>query len=141
MGTAIHANRVAGTGFHAQAAVNAAQRIDLIANRVLLDGIIRIFAGLDVDTLGRAGGRAKKASGAVSGVVLVESQPVTPAKRVRIRRSLLRVLDRDGGLKSFCQTKRMENVDAEITPEVITGYGKAAQYLRDIGSLPERHRF
>ena len=137
MGATIHANRVAGTGLDAKAAVDAAQRVDFIAHCEFFNGIIRIFTGLDVDTIGRAGGRAKKASRAVGGVVLVERQPVAPAKCIGIRCSLLRVLDRDGGLAIFCQTERMENVDAKIAPEAVTSYKKAARDLGEIDSLPE----
>lgn len=74
MRSGIHSNRVAGTGFDTHAAINAAQRIDFVADRVLLDRITRILSGLDVDTVSRAGGRAKKARRAVGGVIRAESQ-------------------------------------------------------------------
>ena len=73
MSSGVHANRVARTGFDTKAAINAAQRIDLIAHRVLFDRITRIFSGLDVDTVSRAGGCAKKASRAIGGVIRAES--------------------------------------------------------------------
>ena len=121
MSTAIHANRIAGTGFDAQAAVDATQRVDFVAQGEFLDGIFWIFTGLDVDTLGWASGGAEKTSGAVGGVVLTEGQTVTATEGVGIGGSLLGILNRNGGLKSFCQTKHMESVDAEITPETKTG--------------------
>src|SRR5687768_10564732 len=141
MGTAIHANRVARTGFDAQAAIDAAQGIDFVTHREFLDGINRIFTGFDVDTLGRAGGCAEKASGAICGVIFAESQAVAPAKGIRVRSSFLRILDCNVGLKSFRQTKGMQDMDAEITPEVITGDRQAAQDFRYVSSLPERHFF
>ena len=48
MGAGIHLNRIARTGFHAETAIDAAQRIDFVAHRILLDRIMRIFTGLDM---------------------------------------------------------------------------------------------
>jgi hypothetical protein len=65
----VHANRVARTGFDAHAAVDAAQRIDFIPDRALLDRIVGIFSGLDVNAVSRASSGTKEASRAVDGVI------------------------------------------------------------------------
>src|SRR5581483_7430273 len=92
MRSGVHANRVAGAGLDTHAAINAAQRIDFVADRVFLDRIARIFSGLDVNTVGRAGGRAKKTGRAVGGVIRAESQTVPAAKGVRIKSSFFGIL-------------------------------------------------
>src|SRR5689334_6134049 len=121
MSSGVHANRVARTSLDTHAAIDAAQRIDLITDRVLLDRITRVLSGLDIDTVGGASRRAEKARGAVGGVIRAESQTVTAAKRVRVRNSFFGVLHRDIGLTIFRQTEGMENMNAKIAPEVVSG--------------------
>ena len=100
-----------------------------------------IFSGLDVDAVSRASSGAQEASRAVGCVIGAKSQAVAAPEGIGIRSSFLRILDRDVGLTGFRQTEDMQNVDAEITPKVITGDGETAQDLRQVRSLPERHVF
>src|SRR5262245_10640434 len=55
---AAHDDRFLGAGVDAEAAVDAAQEVDLEAGRVLLDRLLRPLPGLDVDALGGADGGA-----------------------------------------------------------------------------------
>ena len=141
MRAGVHANGVARTSFDAHAAIDAAQRIYFVPDRVLLDRIVGIFSGLDVDAVSRASSGAQETSRAFGGVIRAESQAVAAAKGVGVGSSFLRILDRDIGLTGFRQTEDMQNVDGEITPKVITGDGETAQDLRQVRSLPERHVF
>src|SRR5262249_44065350 len=59
----VHPDRVAWTGLHAQAAVDAAQRVDFVADRELFDLWIGRLAGLYVYALRRTGCRAQVAGG------------------------------------------------------------------------------
>lgn len=121
MGAAVHAHPIAGAGFDASAAVNAAQRVDFIVWRQFLNGIFRIFTGFEVNTIGLADGGVKNTIGAIGGGVLTES-PMAPTKAVRIGRALFQVLDGVGSLKTFRRSKRMENMNAEIASKAITGH-------------------
>jgi hypothetical protein len=51
----IHANCIARAGLHAEATVDAAQGIDLIADGILFDGVVRILTRLYIDTIRGAG--------------------------------------------------------------------------------------
>ena len=93
---AAHDDRLLGAGVHAEAAVDAAQQVDLEAGRVLLDRLLRPLARLDVDALGRADGRAHVAGDALGRAVLALGQDVDAAVAARDRALLLGELDRRG---------------------------------------------
>src|ERR1051325_641769 len=72
MEAGVHAYRVARTGLDAKAAIDAAQRIDLVAHGDFFPRFVGILARLDVDALGRAGGGAEKAGGAAHAAVTIQ---------------------------------------------------------------------
>ena len=65
MSARIHSDCIAGTSFDTEAAINAPQGIDLIADREFFYRFVRILSCFDVDSLGRTGGGAKITSGAL----------------------------------------------------------------------------
>src|SRR4030095_394564 len=75
----VHADRVAGAGLDAHPAVDALERVDLVAHRGLLDLRVGMLAGLDVDALGRTGGGAEEAGGAAHRAVGLERQTMRAA--------------------------------------------------------------
>lgn len=70
MYTRIHPDRIARAGLYAEAAVDTAQGIDLVAYGIFFDRVFRIFPGLDVNTLGGASRRTEKAGRALHRPVL-----------------------------------------------------------------------
>src|SRR5262245_37864968 len=105
MRSRIHANRIAGTGFHAKATVDTPQGIDLVANRILLDGVVWIFSRLDVDTFCGTGGGAQKTGRALNRAVILQRQTVTPAESFRIRRSFVGILNSNRRLNTARQAE------------------------------------
>ena len=75
----VHADGVAGAGFDAEAAEDAAQEVDGVCLGAFLDGGIRVFLGNDIDALGGAGGGAEHAGGATNGVIGAQHQAVLGA--------------------------------------------------------------
>src|SRR6185295_5213432 len=80
---AAHDDRLLGAGVDAEAAVDAAEQVDLEAGRVLLDRLLGPLARLDVDALGRADGRAHVAGHALRRAVLALGQDVDAAVAAR----------------------------------------------------------
>ena len=76
----IHPDRIARTRLDTEAAINAAQGIDLVPDRIFLNGVIWIFARFDIDTLRGACSRTQKTGGALNRAVLFQCKPVTAAK-------------------------------------------------------------
>ena len=93
---AAHEDRLLGAGVHAEAAVDAAQEVDLEAGGVLLDVLLRALPGLDVDALGGAHGRAHVAGHALGGAVLARGEEVDAAVAARGVALLLGELDGRG---------------------------------------------
>src|SRR5277367_4428389 len=89
MHVGVHPNRVARTGLDAQPAVDAAQRVDLVAHRELLDVRIGRLARLYIYALRRTRSRAQKACRASHRRILAQRQTVATAKIVGIALALL----------------------------------------------------
>src|SRR5919106_3174508 len=141
MSTRIHANGITGAGLDAEAAIDTAQRIDLVANGKFFDGVVRILAGFNVNTFGGTRCRAEKTGRALNRTVFLQGQPVSPAKGVGIRRPLVRVLDGNRCLKTLCQSKLMENMDEQISPEAVASNHQPSGHLRKVKSFPKTHLF
>src|SRR5215510_4680519 len=95
----IHSDRITGTRLDTKTAIDAAQSVDLVANRVFFNRIVRIFARLDINALGRTGSRAQKTSRALNRAVIFQGEAMPPAEGIRIRRSFIGILDGNRGLK------------------------------------------
>src|SRR5437868_12394911 len=80
----VHPDRVLRAGLDAEAADDAAQLVDLEADRVLLDGLVVVLAGLDVDALRGAGSRAHVAGDAARAAVRARGQAMHAAVAGRI---------------------------------------------------------
>src|SRR5437867_9197419 len=72
MDVGVHTDRVAGARFHTHATVDAAQSIDLVAQREFFHVGIWVLTRLDVDAIGRTSGRAQKTGSAAHRPVLFE---------------------------------------------------------------------
>src|SRR5207253_6474870 len=94
VGPGVHPDRVLRAGLDAEAADDAAQLVDLEADRILLDRLIFVLAGLDVDALRGAGGRAHVAGDAARAAVGTRGQAVHAAVARRIRLALFGIVDR-----------------------------------------------
>src|SRR5262249_52369533 len=103
-------------GVDAVAAEDAAQHVDLVDHRVLLDVDVGMLAGLDVDALGRAGLRAEVAGDAAHRAVRAGGQDVMAAEAVTVVAALLRVLD---GVPAAGTE--------EVAQEVPDGHGQASE--------------
>src|SRR5262249_61089183 len=91
------ADCLARTRLDAHPAVDALQRVDLVAARVLLDAGVRMLARLDVDALRGARRRAEEAGGAADGAVGLERQAMRAPVTLGVRLPLLGVLRPYGG--------------------------------------------
>src|SRR5581483_842302 len=137
----VHADRVARASLDAKAAVNAAQGVDLVADRKLLDRPVGILAGLDVDAFRGTRGGAEKTGRALHTAVVLQRQAMAPAESVGIGRALLGILHGNRSLEIAGETEPMQNMDGEIAPEAITGHAQPADNFREIEPFPERHFF
>src|SRR5215468_4114110 len=99
MRSRIHSNRITGTRLDAKTAIDAAQGVDLVSDRVFFNRIVRILTGLDINALSRTGSRAQKTSRALNRAVIFQGQAVPTPKSVRIRGSFIRILDGNRRLK------------------------------------------
>ena len=141
MGSRVHSNRVTGTSLDTETTVDAAQRINLIADREFFNGVVRIFSGLNVDALRRTGSRAQKARRALNRSILFQRQAVPTPKRIRIRRPLVWILDGNGCLNTAGQPQLMQRMHKKVTPEAVSRDCEAANHLGKIEALPKRHLF
>src|SRR5713226_3201900 len=141
MHACIHSDRIARTGLDAKAAIDAAQSVDFVADGILLNRIIRILAGLDVDALGRAGRGAEEAGRALNRPVLLQSEPMASPKSLRIGKSLIGILNRDRRREMFGLSKQVQRVDDQVSPEAIARDHQAADDLREIEAFPQAHLF
>src|SRR5512143_1552018 len=137
----VHANGVARAGLDAEAAVDAAQGVDLVAQGELLDVRVGMLAGLDEDAVGGTGGGAEEAGGATHRVVLLEREAVAAAEVVGIELDLVRPLGGDRGPRLLGETDDVQPVEAEVLEEPVERHHQAAEDLRQIGALPEGERF
>ena len=137
----IHPDGVARTGLDTKAAVNAAQGVDLVTHGELFNWVNRILPGLDIDAFGWTGRGAKKAGRALNRLVLLEGQAVAPPEGIRIRPSLVGVLNGNGRFELFGQTQLMQAMDEEVAPKAVAGDHQTTQDLREIRSFPESHLF
>src|SRR5207248_10488585 len=120
----VHTAGVLGARLHAEPADDAAQLVDLEAHRELLDRLVLVFAGLDVDALRRAGGGAHVAGHAARLAVHARHQPVHAAVPGRIRLALFRIID--GGDQVHPRTLAVADLGsgipvAEQVPEEVAG--------------------
>ena len=90
---AAHEDRFFGARVDAEAAEHAAQQVDLEAGGILLDLLLRTFAGLDVDALSRAHRSAHVAGDTLGRAVLARGQKMHSAVAARNVPLLLGVLD------------------------------------------------
>lgn len=137
----IHSDGIARTGLDAKAAVDAAKRVDFVAEGILFNRIIRILSRLNIDAFGRAGGGAEKTCRALNRPVLFQSKPMACPKCLWIGKSFIRVLNGDRGFEMLGHPKHMKRVDRQISPEVPARDHQAAQDLREIEPFPETHLF
>src|SRR5207237_8425370 len=85
----VHADGVAGARLHAHSAVDALERVDLVAHGILLGLRVGMLARFDVDALGRARRRTEEAGRAAHRAVGLEGEPVRPAVALRIDLALV----------------------------------------------------
>src|SRR3989304_985768 len=137
----IHPDGVARTGLDTKAAVDAAQGVDLVTHGELFNWVIRILTSFNINTFRRTGRGAKKTGGTLHRPIPFEGQTVAPPEGVRIRPSLVGVLNGNGGFELFGQTQLMQAMDEEIAPKAIPGDHQTTQDLREIRSFPESHLF
>src|SRR4051812_50120538 len=78
MASRVHPDGVLRACLDAEAADDASQFVDLEPDRVLLDGLLVVLAGLDVDALRGAGGRAHVTGDAARTAVDARHEPVHP---------------------------------------------------------------
>src|SRR5437868_2726912 len=90
----VHPDRVLRAGLDAEAADDAAELVDLEADRILFDRLIFVFAGLDIDALRGAGGRAHVAGDAARTAVGTRGQTVHAAVAGRVWLALFGIVDR-----------------------------------------------
>src|SRR3989338_9653149 len=141
MDSDLHPDGITRTGLDSEAAVDAAQGVDLVTHGELFNRVIRILPGLDIDAFGRTGRGAKETGRALNRPVLLEGQAVAPPEGVRIRPSLVVVLNGNGRFELFGQTQLMQAMDEEIAPKVVACDHQTTHDLREIRSFPESHLF
>src|SRR5438309_2123473 len=90
----VHPDGVLRAGLDAEAADDAAELVDLEADRILLDRLIVVFASLDIDALRGAGGRAHVAGDAARTAVGTRGQAVHAAVAGRVWLALFGIVDR-----------------------------------------------
>src|SRR3989338_7088000 len=137
----IHPDGVARTGLDTKAAVDAAQGVDLVTHGELFNWVIRIFTSFNINTFRWTGRGAKKTGGTLHRPIPLEGQTVASPEGVRIRPSLVGVLNGNGRFELFGQTQLMQAMDQEIAPKVVACDHKTTQDLREIRSFPESHLF
>src|SRR4051794_20618145 len=93
MASRVHPDGVLRASLDAEAADDASQFVDLESDRVLLDGLLVVLAGLDVDALRGAGGRAHVAGDAAGTAVEARHEPVHAPVPRRVRLALFRGVD------------------------------------------------
>src|SRR5262249_28676857 len=117
----VHANGVAGARLDAVAAVDAAQRVDLVARRILLYRGILALGCLDVDALRGTGRRAEKARRTTHGAILLERQAVASSVVITIALALFGILHGDHRAPIFEQPDLVGKVETEVSPKTIPG--------------------
>src|SRR5581483_7091290 len=90
---------------------DAAQHVDLVDDRVLLDVDVGLLGRLDVDALGRAVRRAEEARHAAHRAVGPRGEDVVPAIAAAVRTPLLGVVDGERALAQVLE--EVANGDAE----------------------------
>src|SRR5262245_838639 len=138
MDVGVHADRVTRTGLHAHPAVDALERVDLVADRVLLDARVRMLTRLDVDALGRTGGGTKKAGRTAYRAVGLEREPMGSPVGERIGLALLWIL-RGGRRPPVARdAEQVQGVEHQVSREMPCGDAEATDDLGKIHPLDER---
>src|SRR5205085_153610 len=125
----------------AETADDAAQLVDLKADRELLDRLVLVLARLDVDALRRAGRRAHVAGDAARLSVDARDQAVHAAVPRRVRLALVGVVDRRDHVHARAlaveDLRRRVAEAEEVRPEVLGEHSHSLDRLAQVEPLAE----
>lgn len=133
----VHTDRVFGTRFNTETAVNAFAKVDIKTFGAFLNRRIGMFFGHDFDTAGRTNRFAHHTAHTAGRAVSALRQAVTGAGSQGSGAFLLRIHDRDGGLHGFEETELVHDMKEGISPEMPRRNCNAARDFGDIQPLPD----